>query len=79
MQILMNAVSTMEDVSRSVLTWKAHLNVNVTVVTNSPAMEDTVLVSKGINMCLALVVTVIYGPVAFSCKPVNCCKHAVSL
>ena len=58
----------MEDVSRSVLTWKALLNVNARMVSNSPAMEDTVLVGKGmkyINMCLVLVVTVIYRPVAF--------------
>ena len=68
MQMLMNAVSIMEDVSTFVLTWKALLNVNVTVVTNSPAMEGTVPVSKGmkyINMCLVLVVTVIYRPVVF--------------
>ena len=47
MQMLMNAVSTMEDVSKSVLTWKGRLNVDVTVVTNSPAMEETALVGKG--------------------------------
>ena len=46
MQILMNAVSTMEDVSTAVLTWKARLNVDVTVGTNSPAMEETALVGK---------------------------------
>ena len=42
----MNAVSTMEDVSTAVLTWKARSNVDVAVVTNSPAMEETALVGK---------------------------------
>ena len=43
---MMNAVSTMEDVIIPVSTLMAPLNVDVTVVTNSPAMEDTVLVRK---------------------------------